>query len=62
MRTFDFTPYRRSTVGFDRLFDLLETGMRQDSTDSYPPFDIEKTDEDRYAITLAVAGFAPSDI
>jgi molecular chaperone IbpA len=62
MRTFDFTPYRRSTVGFDRLFDLLETGTRHDTADSYPPFDIEKSDEDRYAITLAVAGFAPSEI
>jgi molecular chaperone IbpA len=62
MRTFDFTPYRRSTVGFDRLFDLLETGARHDVTDSYPPFDIEKSDDDRYAITLAVAGFAPDEI
>ena len=43
MRTnFDFTPYRRSTVGFDRLFDLLETGTRADGADGYPPFDIAK--------------------
>lgn len=63
MRTnFDFAPYRRSTVGFDRLFDLLETGMRSDMTEGYPPFDIVKDGEDSYRITLAVAGFAPSDI
>ena len=64
MRTnFDFTPYRRSTVGFDRLFDLLETGMRSDApADSYPPFDIVRDSEDSYRITLAVAGFAPNEI
>ena len=63
MRTnFDFTPYRRSTVGFDRLFDLLETGMRGDGSDGYPPFDIVREGEDSYRITLAVAGFAPGDI
>jgi molecular chaperone IbpA len=63
MRTnFDFTPYRRSTVGFDRLFDLLETGMRGDASDGYPPFDIVKESEDDYRITLAVAGFGPDEI
>jgi len=62
MRTnFDFTPYRRSTVGFDRLFDLLETGARAE-TDGYPPFDIQQESEDRYRITLAVAGFRPEEI
>jgi len=61
MRTaFDFTPYRRSTVGFDRLFNLLESGLRED--DGYPPFDIVKEGEDSYRITLAVAGFRPQDI
>ena len=61
MRTnFDFTPYRRSTVGFDRLFNMLETGMRDD--DGYPPFDIVKDSEDSYHITLAVAGFRPDEI
>lgn len=61
MRTaFDFTPYRRSTVGFDRLFNLLETGLRED--DGYPPFDIAREGEDSYRITLAVAGFRPEDI
>ncbi|WP_454883339.1 Hsp20 family protein [Sphingomonas oryzagri] len=63
MRTnFDFTPYRRSTVGFDRLFDLLETGLRTDTADGYPPFDIVRDGEDSYRITLAVAGFRPDDI
>jgi molecular chaperone IbpA len=62
MRTnFDFAPYRRSTVGFDRLFDLLETSARTD-TENYPPFDIEQQDEDQYRITLAVAGFRPDQI
>ena len=61
MRTnFDFAPYRRSTVGFDRLFNLLEAGARDD--DGYPPFDIVKEGEDSYRITLAVAGFRPEDI
>jgi molecular chaperone IbpA len=61
MRTnFDFAPYRRSTVGFDRLFNLLEAGARED--DGYPPFDILKDGEDSYRITLAVAGFRPEDI
>jgi len=63
MRTnFDFTPYRRSTVGFDRLFDLLESGMRGDAAEGYPPFDIVREGEDSYRITLAVAGFRPEDI
>jgi len=57
---FDFAPYRRSTVGFDRLFNLLEAGTRDD--DAYPPFDIVKDGEDSYRITLAVAGFRPDDI
>jgi molecular chaperone IbpA len=62
MRTnFDFDPYRRSTVGFDRLFDLLETGSRADS-DGFPPFDIVRDGEDSYRITLAAAGFRPDEI
>lgn len=61
MRTnFDFAPYRRSTVGFDRLFNLLEAGARED--DVYPPFDILKDGDDSYRITLAVAGFRSEDI
>lgn len=63
MRTnFDFTPYRQSTVGFDRLFDLLETGARGDPADGYPPFDLEKEAENSYRITLAVAGFRADEI
>jgi len=63
MRTnFDFTPYRRSTVGFDRIFDLLEATTRTEAIESYPPFDIERESEDSYHITLAVAGFNPDDI
>jgi molecular chaperone IbpA len=63
MRTnFDFAPFRRSTVGFDRLFDLLESTARLDSTEGYPPFDIERESDDSYRITLAVAGFRPEEI
>jgi molecular chaperone IbpA len=61
MRSFDFTPYRRSTIGFDRLFEFLESANREQA-DNYPPYDIEKLSDDRYRITLAVAGFAPGDI
>ena len=59
---FDFTPYRRSTVGFDRLFDFLESAARNEQTDNYPPFDLEKVSDDRYRITLAVAGFRRDEI
>jgi molecular chaperone IbpA len=62
MRSFDFTPYRRSTVGFDSLFDFLENASRGEQSDNYPPYDIEKLSDDRYRITLAVAGFGPNDI
>jgi molecular chaperone IbpA len=62
MSRFDFTPYRRSTVGFDRLFDLLENQARLNAGDNYPPFNISRRGEDNYRITLAVAGFRPGDI
>ena len=63
MTRFDFTPYRRSTVGFDRLFDLLENQVRNSGGgDNYPPFNIERRGEDRYRITLAVAGFRSEDL
>ena len=62
MNRFDFTPYRRSTVGFDRLFDLLENHARGSAGDNYPPFNIERRGEDSYRITLAVAGFRPDDL
>lgn len=58
----DLTPYRRSTVGFDRLFDMLETNARGATSDNYPPFNLERIAEDRYRITLAVAGFSRDDI
>lgn len=62
MNRFDFTPYRRSTVGFDRLFDLLESQTRQNGGDNYPPFNIERRGKDSYRITIAVAGFKPEDL
>ena len=62
MRAFDFTPYRRSTVGFDRLFDMLESSARQQSSENYPPFNLERVADDRYRITLAVAGFKQEEI
>jgi molecular chaperone IbpA len=61
MRQFDLTPYRRSTIGFDRLFDMLEASARQ-SGDNYPPFNLERTAEDHFRITLAVAGFRRDEI
>jgi molecular chaperone IbpA len=63
MRTdFDFTPFRRSTVGFDSLFDMIERSAWTDIGDGYPPFDLEKDGEDGYRITIAVAGFRPDEI
>ena len=62
MNRFDTTPYRRSTVGFDRLFDLMERQARNAGGDNYPPFNIERRDEDEYRITLAVAGFRAEDL
>jgi len=62
MNRIDLTPYRRSTVGFDRLFDLLESQARNSSSENYPPFNIERRDEDSYRITLAVAGFRSADL
>ena len=62
MNRFDFTPYRRSTVGFDRLFDLLENQGRGSGGDNYPPFNIERRGDDSFRITLALAGFRPDDL
>ena len=59
--SFDFTPFRRSTVGFDRLFDMIESA-RADISDTWPPFNLEKEGEEGYRITLAVAGFRPEEI
>lgn len=62
MRQIDLTPFRRSTIGFDRLFDMLEASARQAAADNYPPFNLERVAEDRYRITLAVAGFSRDEI
>ena len=61
MRTYDFSPLWRSTIGFDRLFDLVEAAQRA-GDDNYPPYNIERLGDDRYQISLAVAGFSPSEI
>ncbi len=58
----DLTPYRRSAIGFDRLFDMLEATARQSTQDNYPPFNLERVADDRYRITLAVAGFSRDEI
>jgi molecular chaperone IbpA len=60
MRTLDFSPLFRSTVGFDRLFDLLDSYAEQSG--GYPPYNIERVDDTHYRITLAVAGFAEKDL
>jgi molecular chaperone IbpA len=62
MRTFDLSPLWRSTVGFDRLFDLIEDSVRWTGEDNYPPYNIERLDEDQYQIALALAGFSPEDL
>jgi molecular chaperone IbpA len=63
MRTFDFAPLYRSTVGFDRLFSMLDqVGGLDASTPSYPPYNIERTGENAYRITVAVAGFSEPEL
>jgi molecular chaperone IbpA len=59
---FDFAPFRRSTVGFDRLFDMLENSNLSQAQENYPPFDLIKKGENDYCIELAVAGFKPDEI
>ena len=59
---FDFAPFRRSTVGFDRLFDMLENSSIGQTQENYPPFDLVKEGENEYRIQLAVAGFRPDEI
>src|SRR4030081_3512150 len=61
MRTYDFSPLWRSTIGFDRLFDLAETAHRA-GEDNYPPYNIERLGGDPHQIFLAVAGFSPDEI
>jgi len=60
MREIDFAPYFRSTVGFDRLFDMLQ--QPADTSNGFPPYNIERSDETHYRITLAVAGFGERDL
>lgn len=63
MRTvLDFTPLYRSSVGFDRVFDLLDNASRVASVDNWPPYDIAKMGDDDYRITMAVAGFAQDEL
>ena len=63
MRHFDLTPLYRSTIGFDRLGSLLDTlGTFEGDTPSYPPYNIERAGETEYRISMAVAGFAASDL
>jgi molecular chaperone IbpA len=62
MRTFDLTPLYRSTVGFDRLFSMLDQGAGFDAAPGYPPYNIERTGENDYRITVAVAGFGEGDL
>ena len=62
MVNFDPTPYWRSTVGFDHLFDLLANATLPQGQDNYPPYNIARVDEDNYRISLAVAGFTPEEI
>jgi molecular chaperone IbpA len=59
---FDFAPFRRSTIGFDRLFDLLEDSTAGQAGENYPPFDLVKVGDNQYRIDLAVAGFKPEEI
>ena len=62
MRTYDFSPLYRSTVGFDRLFDMLDQSAKADATPNWPPYNVERTSEDDYRITMALAGFSPDEI
>src|SRR6476620_3233488 len=63
MRSFDFAPYYRSTVGFDRLFSMLDqVGGVEGSAPSYPPYNIARTGENDYRISVAVAGFTDADL
>jgi molecular chaperone IbpA len=62
MRQFDLAPLYRSTVGFDRLFSALDQFVTSDAAPTYPPYNIERTAENAYRITLAVAGFTDQDL
>jgi molecular chaperone IbpA len=60
--TYDFAPLWRSTIGFDRLFDLVDAAQQAGTEDNYPPCNVERLSEDHYQISLAVAGFSPDEI
>ena len=60
--SYDYAPLYRSSVGFDRIFNLLENAQRARSTNDWPPYDIVKTGDDSYRISIAVAGFAQDDL
>ena len=62
MRTYDFSPLLRATVGFDRMMNMLDQNGRLDEDNGYPPYNIEKTGDDTYRITMAVAGFSDDDL
>ncbi|WP_374660596.1 Hsp20 family protein [Phenylobacterium sp.] len=63
MRTaYDFSPLYRSVIGFDRMADLIDSAMRSEGDRGYPPYDVEKTSDDGYRITLAAAGFAADEL
>ena len=62
MRTFDYSPYYRATVGFDRVFDLLDSAAGQGNANGYPPYNIEKSGDNDYRIVMAVAGFAEAEL
>jgi molecular chaperone IbpA len=62
MRTYDFSPLYRSAIGFDRLAQLFDNAQRADSQPSYPPYNIELVADDKYRITMAVAGFSNAEI
>ncbi len=62
MRFVDFAPFNRSSIGFDRLFNLMESANQLEQADSYPPYNIAKTGENAYRITLAVAGFDQEEL
>jgi molecular chaperone IbpA len=62
MTTLDFAPLFRTAIGFDRLARLMDTAATTAEVQSYPPYNIEKTGDDSYRLTMAVAGFAPSDL
>jgi molecular chaperone IbpA len=62
MLNYDFSPFYRSTVGFDRLLTLLDKASGPDNAQSYPPYNIERTGDNTYRITLAVAGFAENEL